>query len=328
MAAREPGEEEEVKLIKTWSSPYALRAVWALKLKGIPYESIDEDLTHKSDILLHHNPVHKKVPVLLHHGRSICESLVIIEYIEETWSHNPPRLLPEDPLQRAETRFWAKFVDDKALPSIWQAFSKEGKEQEQGLSETAEHFRLLEAELKKKKKRLFFGGEEIGIVDIALGWVVNLVPLFERILGVKFLDEERHPALLEWRQRMSDVDVVKESWPPRDKLVAKWTAIRERCGLRVIWALKLKGIPYDSIDEDLANKSDLLLQYNPVHKKVPVLIHNGKPVCESLVILEYIDEAWSQNPPRLLPRDPVQRASARFWAKFADEKVRYLVLLT
>uniref|UniRef100_A0A7N2L9F8 Glutathione S-transferase n=1 Tax=Quercus lobata TaxID=97700 RepID=A0A7N2L9F8_QUELO len=104
----------EVVLFRTWASPVCTRVEIALKLKGISYEYAEEDLTNKSELFLSLNPVHKKVPVLVHNGKSIAESLVILEYIEECWN-TTPKLLPEDPYQRAKLRFWANYYDQKVI---------------------------------------------------------------------------------------------------------------------------------------------------------------------------------------------------------------------
>ncbi|CAN6208173.1 unnamed protein product [Urochloa humidicola] len=89
-------------------------------------------------------------------------------------------------------------------------------------------------------------------------------------------------------------------------------------------ALALKGVAYEYVEEDLDDKSEALIRLNPVHGgKVPVLVTDGgRALAESLVILEYVDEAWPGRPPALLPRDaPHARAAARFWARFFHEEV-------
>lgn len=100
----------EVKLHGFWYSPYTLRVVWTLKLKDIPYQNIEEDRYNKSLQLLEYNPVYRKTPVLVHNGKPLCESMLIVEYIDEIWSHNS--LLPADPYERALARFWVKYADD------------------------------------------------------------------------------------------------------------------------------------------------------------------------------------------------------------------------
>lgn len=117
-------------------------------------------------------------------------------------------------------------------------------------------------------------------------------------------------SLFTFNSTMADEVVLLDFWP-------------SPFGMRVRIALAEKGIKYEYKEEELiGNKSPLLLQMNPVHKKIPVLIHNGKPVCESLIAVQYIDEVWSDRSP-LLPSDPYQRAQARFWADYVDKKVPF-----
>ncbi|KAH7661221.1 Glutathione transferase protein [Dioscorea alata] len=91
-------------------------------------------------------------------------------------------------------------------------------------------------------------------------------------------------------------------------------------GQRVRIALAEKGVDYEYKEQDLINKSEHLLKSNPVYKKIPVLLRDGKPISESLIIVQYIDEVWSNKAP-LLPAEPLARANARFWADFIDKKV-------
>ncbi|XP_065872036.1 probable glutathione S-transferase [Euphorbia lathyris] len=215
---------EEVKLFTTWSSPYGLRVIWALNLKGIQYQTLDENILQKSSSLLKYNPVYKKVPVLVHNGKPISESLFILEYLDETWK-DQYLLLPQHPHDRARARFWAKFGDDKVLQTIaFGIVGKEGKEQEEAVCEARENLKYVEEELKGNK---FFGGDQIGIVDLALGWLGYYIAVFEEVVGFKIIDQQKFPFLTEWMKEFASLPFIKETWPPFRKLVARFVEFRK-----------------------------------------------------------------------------------------------------
>jgi glutathione S-transferase len=170
--------EKKVKLLGFWASPYVLRVKWALAMKGVEYEYVEEDLRSKSAELLAYNPVHKKVPVLVYQGRPIAESHVILEFIDEAWNHRGDPILPRDPYQRAMARFWARFQHDKLSPPIWRWFTTEGEEQEAAYEAAVEQLLVLEKELAVAGKP-FFGGEKVGFVDLSLGPLAYVIPIYE-----------------------------------------------------------------------------------------------------------------------------------------------------
>ncbi|WJX53251.1 glutathione transferase [Trifolium repens] len=154
---------QDVKLVSLWVSPFAKRVEWALKLNGVDYEYVEEDIFNKSTLLLELNPVYKAVPVLVHAQKPIAESLIILEYIDETWKEYP--LLPHHPYQRALARFWANFAEQKLLDVAWVAMCSSGEQQEKALKLAREALEKIEEELNGKK---FFGGDTMGTLILLL----------------------------------------------------------------------------------------------------------------------------------------------------------------
>ncbi|KAJ0984643.1 hypothetical protein J5N97_002999 [Dioscorea zingiberensis] len=216
--------EKGVKLFGTWVSPFSLRVELALKLKGVEYEFMDEDLQNKSQELLHYNPITKKIPVLVHNAKPLAESTVIIEYVDEAWPTGY-RIMPQDPFEKAQARFWAHFIDDKCLKAVFPVYTSTGEELNKAVKEAQETLKALEKALEGKK---FFSGEAIGYLDIVAGWMPYLIRMTEELAGVTVVDAGTLPLLNAWFDDFLDVDVVKSSLPPKDKLYAFNRARREK----------------------------------------------------------------------------------------------------
>ena len=96
----------ELSLYSYWRSSAAYRVRIALNMKGLPYKLIPVHLV--KDGGEHHGEQFRSlnsqglVPVLVHQGEVITQSMAICEYLDEQFAQYP--LLPADPLERARVR--------------------------------------------------------------------------------------------------------------------------------------------------------------------------------------------------------------------------------
>src|SRR6267378_5524030 len=83
---------------------------------------------------------------------------------------------------------------------------------------------------------------------------------------------------------------------------------------RAVIALTEKGVAFERIDIDLANKPDWFLAISPLGK-TPVLQVGDTAIFESAVILEYLEETQAKP---LHPADPLRRAEHRAFIEFGS----------
>ncbi|GJM91288.1 hypothetical protein PR202_ga07650 [Eleusine coracana subsp. coracana] len=249
---------DDLKLLGTWASPFVIRVKLALSFKGQSYENIEEEdlYNRKSELLLKSNPVHKKVPVLIHNGRPVCESQLIVQYIDESFNNTGHSLLPMDPYERATSRFWAAYIDDKLchlsphgilvytlvfafLNGVWsnllidashmlQLFAsvfqggkaKSEEEKAKALKQTYTAVETLELAFREYSKgKPFFGGDSVGYLDIILGGMIPVVHYIEAHYGIKLFDSTRSPLLKSWMECFGTLDATKSVLPSVESLI-------------------------------------------------------------------------------------------------------------
>jgi len=97
------------------------------------------------------------------------------------------------------------------------------------------------------------------------------------------------------------------------------------CSQKVRLVLETKGLDWESRHIDLLageNRSEEYLRINP-KGLVPVLLHGDDRVFESSVIVEYLDDAFSEEPVR--PAGALERARMRGWMRRVDDELHMTI---
>jgi glutathione S-transferase len=179
-----------------------------------------------------------QVPVLVHDGRTITESTLINEYVDEVFPEIPLR--PTDAYGRFQMRLWTKFVDEYFCPALsflgWHAMIKhavqhlskeefEAKVARIPLKEQQDKWRESAAQVWtpeqladwRRKVRVSIQRMEAGIKGpwmLGSQFTLADVSLFSMLIGMpqRFADivnGKDSPRVIEWYARMMERPAVK-----------------------------------------------------------------------------------------------------------------------
>ena len=112
--------------------------------------------------------------------------------------------------------FLLLLLQGQCLMETFTAAYKEGEEKERAIESAQESFAFLEKLIQGKK--FFSGDDKIGYLDLAMGWIPLCLDIIEEVGGMKLVDAEKFPSLLEWAQNFTEIPLIKERLPPRDAL--------------------------------------------------------------------------------------------------------------
>jgi len=97
-----------ITLCGTTTSNYYNKVKLALLEKGLPFTEEKVSINSLDEVVLSASPI-GKIPFIRTPQGSLCESQVILDYIEAM--HSQPALIPADPWQAAKVRELVTFID-------------------------------------------------------------------------------------------------------------------------------------------------------------------------------------------------------------------------
>jgi glutathione S-transferase len=111
-----------VTIIGSYLSPYVRKVLAALHLKGIDYR-IDPIVAFMGDDRFSALSPVRRIPVLIDEAVTLCDSSVILQYLEDRYPR--PALYPADIAARARARWLEEYADTRmGEVFIWQLFNQ------------------------------------------------------------------------------------------------------------------------------------------------------------------------------------------------------------
>ena len=208
-------------------SPYGWKTRIVLAEKRVPYAVVVPQNKAEDPEFVKLNPF-RLTPVLeLEDHRTVYESTVVNEFLEEAFPEPP--MLPKDPWERARVRMLEDTTDQYFLPAVRELtvaqyeyqppylVRKKPQQIHPEAVDTARvrvhmHLERLEAELRGRK---WFGGEVFSLADAAL-----VPPLMMSLPVLGVLPDARYPELARWSRGVEErpsYQASKPKEPPRIK---------------------------------------------------------------------------------------------------------------
>ncbi len=199
----------EFELISYDRCPYVQRSVVTLLYKGVDHRITYIELRPKPDWFSALSPL-GRVPILRVTDGGVetilFESAVINEFIDEV---TPGRLMPEDPILRAQNRAWIEFGSTLFADSYKMSIATNASEFEAIRVEQVEHLQRVENVLGDGP---YFNGADFSLVDAAYA------PFFIRTDvwkdTVTFFDPAQFPKVTAWSECLMAEPAIQEAASP------------------------------------------------------------------------------------------------------------------
>ena len=196
-------DTQKYKLVSFAICPYVQRAVIVLHHKGVDFDIEYIDLDDKPQWFLDKVPT-GKVPALFIGDEVLFESSIINEYLDET---TPPRLLADDPWQRAQQRAWISYSDQLFMDQYTLLTAQDEDEYQ----ERKEKLITTALPLAAQVKGPYFNGEDFSLSDAAIApflMRLNLIPMVRDELLSRLPE---HSAFGTWMEHILGLDAIKTS---------------------------------------------------------------------------------------------------------------------
>jgi glutathione S-transferase len=235
---------EQITLYTAKICPFAHRVELALAEAKAGYTSCEIDLANKPEWYAPQVNPASKVPAIAYGGPQvspdqpspesvkIAESLVLVEFIADLYPES--NILPQDPVLRAQTRFFIDVVSTKFLPAYMGPVARG-----QSFDSLWDALDLLQAQLAAGKKYAI--SDEFTAADIAIApflarmevWLRNDIGAYKEGEGKKaseyFFHGDRFARLVKYYEDIKARDSFKATFYPdliKEKYTARFNSLR------------------------------------------------------------------------------------------------------